>query len=122
MWVDGTLVYKQKKIHRLSNGSVVGYSGAVDMALQAIRWLDGDEEIKVKWEEITILMIKPNGRVYKYDNDNPHYLKGVDYLAIGTGQSVALGAFYQGATAVEAIQAAIEHDSHSRGPVSWMKI
>lgn len=122
IWVENTLVYKTKKIHRLKDGSICGYCGAVDEALAIIRHFDGDETEKVKWDEVTILMLKPNGQLLKYDKQVPTKLKKIEYLAIGTGQSVALGAMYQGATAIEAVQAAIEHDSHTRGPVTWMKV
>lgn len=40
-----------------------------------------------------------------------------DYVATGSGSEVALGALYQGATAVEAVEAAIHHDNMSGGKI-----
>jgi 20S proteasome alpha/beta subunit len=53
-----------------------------------------------------------------YDGTN---LKGFEvkakYAAIGSGSPIALGALYQGATAEEAVQAAMHHDNGSGGEI-----
>lgn len=40
-----------------------------------------------------------------------------DYFAMGTGRELALGAMAHGATAEEAVAAAIKHDNGSGGPI-----
>lgn len=122
VWVEGVLVYKTKKLHRLKNGCVVGFAGAVDDAMTLIRWLDGSEEEKIKFDDVTLLVVAPSGRILKYDAPKPIVIKRPKYIAIGTGYQIALGALHQGATAYEAVQAAIEHDAHSRGPIYQMKV
>ena len=44
------------------------------------------------------------------------------YTAIGCGACVALGAMYHGATATEAVEAAIKHDLYTGGSVTSMNI
>jgi len=122
IWVEDTLVFKIRKTHRLKNGSICGYCGTVDSALGVIRWLDGDADEKVRFDDVTVLVLTPTGRLLKYDGEKPVPLTRAEYVAIGTGASIALGAMHQGATAIEAIKAAIAHDSKTRGPVNWLKI
>jgi ATP-dependent protease HslVU (ClpYQ) peptidase subunit len=122
VWVEGILVYKTKKLHRLKNGCVAGFAGAVNDALTILRWMDGDETEKPKFDEVTMLVASPTGRVLKYDAPKPISIKRPKYISIGTGYQVALGALHQGATAYEAVKAAIEHDAHSRGPIHQMKV
>lgn len=46
-------------------------------------------------------------------------LQEQDYLAFGSGQEYALGAMHAGATAVEAVMAAIAHDGYCGGGVHF---
>lgn len=39
------------------------------------------------------------------------------YIAIGSGQNLALGAMYMGASAIKAVEAAMAHDQHTGGKV-----
>jgi 20S proteasome alpha/beta subunit len=122
IWLEETLSHKARKLYRLKDGSVVGFCGSINDALNIIRWLNNEEVEKVKFEETTILVATPKGKVLMYDDKVPVLLKHTPYVAIGTGASVALGALYHGATAVEAVKAAIYHDSKSRGPIFSMKV
>ncbi len=53
-------------------------------------------------------------RMRHYDGESVFY---GDYMAIGSGQPVALGALFSGSSAVMACQAAIAHYSHCGGQV-----
>ena len=122
VWVEDTLSHKTKKLYRLKDGSVAGFCGALTEALALIEWLNGDKDVKVNWSQATILVIKPTGRMLMYDAEKPVVLRKTPYVAIGSGTSIALGAFHHGATAIEAVQAAIAHDAKSIGPVSSLKV
>ncbi len=122
VWVEDTMSHKTKKLYRLKNGSVAGFCGSLNEALSIIRWLDGDKDIKVNWSEATILVVTVAGRILMYDAEKPVVLRKTKYVAVGTGTAVALGAFHHGATAIEAVQAAIEHDAKSKGPVFSMRV
>lgn len=43
------------------------------------------------------------------------------YYAIGSGAEIAMGAMWHGATAEEAVQAAIEHDTSCGGPIDLIR-
>ena len=123
VWLEDCLVYRTKKIYRLKNGGVVGFCGALEDAINAIKWLNGDEVEKLNFAEVTLLVATKSGKLLKYDSASPLTLKrSTPYISIGTGHQIALGAMFAGATAVEAIKAAIEHDSHTQGPVFSMKV
>lgn len=56
--------------------------------------------------------------ITKYDgNGTQGFQVQADYASIGSGVELALGAMYHGATAVEAVEAAIYHDNTSGGEI-----
>lgn len=67
-------------------------------------------------DKFSTLIVDKDGRAYQFDNG---YLIPVhaDYIAIGSGSMLALGAMAHGASAMEAVAAAALHDKNSGGPI-----
>jgi hypothetical protein len=63
------------------------------------------------------MAFRPDGTVISLEcDDYPAEVSG-PYHALGSGQAIANGAMFAGASAIEAIAAAIAHDKHSAGHV-----
>jgi 20S proteasome alpha/beta subunit len=45
-----------------------------------------------------------------------------EYMAMGSGRELALGAMAMGATAIQAVQAAMQHDIYSGGPIQSVSL
>ena len=71
-------------------------------------------------EQCTGLIFNPDGSCTRFEGNYPHYTVTGEYFAFGSGDAVALGALYMGATAQQAVEAAIEHDVLTNGPVQFL--
>lgn len=111
-----TMAHKTKKLFRLKDGSIVGIYGTLHTCLNLIAYLNGDEK-PGRLEGASAIVVKPSGRIICYEGATQIPVIKARYIAAGSGASVALGALFQGANAMEAVKAAIYHDSGSRGPV-----
>lgn len=120
----GTRVYRVRKIFRIEDGSLVGFAGDLSEGMKFVDWLDdgGDKEEKPGLQNVHGLVVKPSGRIILYEGGVPIVPKRPKYIAIGTGQATAMGAMWAGASAAEAVRAAIQHDDHSGGPVITMRL
>lgn len=58
----------------------------------------------------------PNGTILTFEPSGPS-VQHCEYFAEGSGRDTALGALAMGATAVEAIRVAIQHDIYSGGDI-----
>lgn len=118
----GTVQGKVEKTLRV-RGAAYGFAGDVAAIAAVIKLLKAGtplEKIKVRGE-YECLILTPTGCYLAQKNMDPFRLEG-DYWAIGSGAEIALGAMYAGSTARKAVEAAVEHDSGSQGPVIWYRI
>ena len=67
------------------------------------------------------IVVDPTGKVYSYDDGYFTEVRA-PYYAEGSGQDIVLGAFYMGATAYQAVEAAIQFDCGSGGPIQTLKL
>lgn len=114
------IVYETSKLVRLKDGSIAGYAGCPHDAIAIIKWLNG-KDVDVDFTKTSFLVYTKKKKLLLYDTEYPLEVKG-PYLALGTGTSAALGALYMGATAIEAVKAAIAVDTKSGGKVNSMTL
>lgn len=122
------------KIKRVDNW-LIGACGAVDAMHWFLKMFDpkyieqrntvmGNPHSGVlKDDDLEALIISPNGKVFHVEEKllfTP--LKKQEYFAIGSGEQVALGAMCAGATAIEAVKAALRHDGSTGGRVQFLKL
>lgn len=131
-----TAVAGFKKVgSRVYNGEVYlfGATGETAYAAKFERWMNSDEFVKfidsglsdghpqlepgARDEQATGLIFTPDNSCIRIEGNYPAYEIHGDYFAFGTGDLVAMGALHHGATAIEAVQAAIDHDVLTNGPV-----
>lgn len=109
------------KIHVLADGGAVAMCGRPDECVPIIEWLKavaaGEQAgPQPDVESSTLLHINGDG-VVRLLNDR-HWIE-IDepFIAAGSGSSAALGALHAGASAIEAVTAAIKTDPYSGGQV-----
>lgn len=114
-----------KKIALNKQGWLGGAAGNAIFARKWLEWFESD------FEESTVptpakngedscngngLMVGPKGTIRIIEDAGYFDLEG-EYYAIGSGMDFALGALAHGATAEEAVAAALVHDRYSGGPI-----
>jgi hypothetical protein len=104
---------------------IVGWAGVLVASEHLIAWLKetGGDGHQPKISHISAIIIKPNGRVFMFENGAPQLMAaGGRYHAVGSGANLALGAMFAGADACTAVRAAIYHDTNTGGRVMTLKV
>jgi ATP-dependent HslUV protease subunit HslV len=133
MQVQGALrVGFHSKIVEAPDGSIGAASG-LGSACQAFgKWFqtwNGDHDHVANpftgGNDWAAMIIRPDLSVWNLDSDlHWHLYHGMRFYADGEGTArcIAIGAMEMGATAEQAVQAAIRHSVHVGGPVCWRKV
>jgi len=113
-WIDR--IIKRKEPQEISY--LVGYAGAVADCLDYIDCIFAGAPQNKNTYESNILSICEDGTITLYDGSS---LRGIevtaDFISIGSGGPIAQGAMFHGASAVEAVKAAIYLDNMSGGDI-----
>lgn len=117
MIVDGRKYRYSGKIKRLKNGCLVGFAGIVSTGQALMEWLETADDNKkpetTEEEDAEAILISPTGNIMFCDRNGGMIWTEDRQAAIGSGGDLALGALLSGATAVQAVQLAIERDPNS---------
>jgi len=112
----------KQKLFKLADGSRVGVASAtLGQPERFVAFLRGEVEASsltgIAWD-MRAIVVKPDGSIYLAESSV--HMSGpiqCEFYAIGSGAKYALGAIFAGATAVEAVEAAIRFDPHCGGDV-----
>lgn len=109
-----------QKIARRRDGTLVGAAGNASYVKTLIKWANsaakGNPPLPPN-DGGTGLIITPKGVIRLVDDDGISEVEA-EYVAIGSGGEIALGAMAYGASAEEAVKISIKHDCHSGGEVA----
>lgn len=119
-----------RKIARAPDGSLYGICGNASLGREFLEWVrkgcEGDHPaIPLDQEgnnEMVALHVDASGGMYLITHYGREDMTGFPYMAIGADATVAFGALFQGATADEAVMAAIEHGKWTFGSVYKMRL
>ena len=109
-----------QKVGRTSDGHLWGYSGSTQHQEGCVAWLDKREGDPAKIEGVFIV-ITPAGAVREWWGEG-WIQSQARFFAWGSGERLALGAMQVGATAAEAVRAAIALDLESGGEVTAVRL
>lgn len=114
------------KIMRV-RGGLAGTVGKCSQAQAIVRWLeDGRAADRPKFadgsDDYTVVWLPDEGEATLIENGGEEPLGDAPYHAFGSGREIALGAMYMGATAKEAVEAAIAISVWSGGDVTVLKL
>lgn len=115
----------RKVFRRKLDGALVGWCGTVSVCQRWVDWfltgergaapnLGTDED-----SSSVVLVVRPNGDVEQHDRYGRAVYEA-PYYAIGSGGDYALGAMAFGATARQAVAAAMKHDHMTGSGVQYV--
>lgn len=111
------------KAVRLPCGDLFAYCGSVADGEACLHALVEDEEDLPPMKHTTAILIdRKTKRPYTYEGRGGWIKQPVKWGAWGSGSDYAYGALEMGATAVQAVKAAVKYDAGSRGPVRTLKL
>lgn len=124
----GTMIRTTTKIFRV-NRCLVGYAGDAAFGEQVLAWFRAGENVddfpnhqRDKDDWAGLLVIRPDGRIQKYER-TPYPLTFEDTLfAIGCGRDFALAAMYCGKSASEAVELTCSLDNGCGNGVDVLKL
>lgn len=104
-------------------GHLAGGSGDTNKCQEFLRWVkDGMKGPVPSSKKACLILVTPDRRIMTWDHSTELIEMDVPYWANGSGMDYALGAFHMGATAYEAVEAAIKHNAHCGGDVRWVSL
>ena len=113
------------KVFRLPGGGLMGYCGLVEIAYQVLKVIEDSKPLDALDEffshNTTILIVHETGKI-SYTNGREWTPLKAPYVAIGSGSPVAYGALALGASAKQAVQVAIKHDTGTGGRVQALEL
>ena len=115
---NGGLMLIGSKIFKIGD-DLVGFTGDYDYGLGMKHWFEtgadphsfpSNQNDKDSW--VGILVVKPDGRVLKYDRcPHPYDLSQNRFVCLGSGRDFAYGALEMGADAVRAVEVACKYEA-----------
>lgn len=107
-----------KKILRLRDGSLFSGAGKRAERRALANWIEnGMEGERPSTPDTTCILVRPDRTVAVFDGDDDVEFGSVEFYAIGSGGTAALGAMYAGATAERAAKIATLIDPFCGGDI-----
>jgi ATP-dependent HslUV protease subunit HslV len=124
---DRVITASIRKVSRNGNGDLCAAAGGLSWAMSFHDWFNAGEkgdhpppEENDSWTD-TGLIVRADGSMWLYESDG-RYRINAEYYALGSGREFAFGAMAVGATAEQAVQAAMRHDTHTNGDVDVVRL
>ena len=120
----GTLkVGVETKIFRIPGG-LVGFAGDMSEFDKMLAWLMGDRQGKFPFGKSgpDCIFAHSDGSLATIEGSGQLVPVTEGFVAIGTGKPVAYGAFHMGASAAQAVAAAIKFDLRTGGKVRTLRL
>lgn len=116
---NGIVVAHRPKVVRLESGALLATKGCSGFGRSLLAWLEAgrDGPQPVGSDGDGGLLLTADGSLEGLENGFTEIMLGAPYFAFGSGAEIALGAMHAGATAEQAVAAAITHDVYSGGEV-----
>jgi hypothetical protein len=125
---DRTPVGRKTKVHRLTDGTLVGASIAVFGGAELLlRWVaDGMRNMPGDWAPdfgergFEVMVARPSGEVVMFDESLCPCAVEAPFFAVGSGKQYALAALHLGHSLHEAVALAVAMDVWSSPPLRGM--
>lgn len=113
---------ESKKVWRLADGSIAAGAGNAFTIAGILSQAKAATEIKTDSYISSVLSVDASGTVRVHENGATIEVRNAPFFAIGSGAPAAIAAMHCGATAEEAVQAAIKVDVFSSGAVQTIRV
>jgi ATP-dependent HslUV protease subunit HslV len=110
------------KVARGSDGSLYGFAGRMALCCGLARWVEGGcrgerPPMKLGDDSAVVLEVTSAGEIRAWYDEGIEDYPNAEYMAIGSGSGVALGAMFAGADAETAASAGAAHAPGCGGPI-----
>ncbi len=129
LWSDGRPYGYGRKLGRSKDGWWLAGAGDAHVTMGALEWAKNRMIGRIKtpwkglpedWTKSGMLMLSPEGESYFFEGFAPVRFSA-DFTAEGVGAGIAIGAMDRGATAIEAVHAAMRYVPSTGGQVHWVR-
>lgn len=121
--VGDTYLDGWRKVRRISDGSLVGFTGSLPSGQAFIDWATNGFDGPPPKGEYSGVLISSTGKIVEFEDGSPiAFPKRSLFQAWGSGRQAALGALHMGATAVEAVKIANKINNTTGGRVHSLKL
>lgn len=113
-----------RKIIKTSNGSLIGCVGNEKNCKEYLEWegLDSNSIWSNGDRHFKSIIVHPDSKYYVISNSGVKtYQELDDFIAIGSGADLAIGAMYKNATAMEAAKIAIKYNDDCNGLINTVQ-
>ena len=120
------------KIFKNIRGDLLGLCGSMALVGPFATWflqLEQGEKppLLLKERELNAMIVRVTGEIEIHEDGGKFlYCDDVSdesrYYAIGSGSGIALGAMHAGASAFDAVRAAVNHDIGTGGPIRTLRL
>ena len=121
----GVYCGQMQKIGRAPDGTIGGGCGAVADVSQFLAWLEGgmkSEPCKIQDTNSECIFIRPDGEIWWLGHESLPTKIEAQYLAIGSGFPIAMGALAFGADAAQAMEICADLDNRTRRPIDSLAL
>lgn len=116
---------ESRKIARGPSGIIAGAAGDAHVCGEFLEMVRADKLSKFKVtdaKDMLGLLIYPDKRMFTMDGAGRLCTLTTAFTAIGSGNEIAMGAMWAGATARQAVQAAIDLHEGIGGRIAWLRL
>lgn len=123
---DGNLGWGNiKKIAKTKSGYLAGSAGHQSKVIDFLVWAKKEDFSTLpptKHCDNESIIITPKGEIWFYENSHNFVKMKNNFIALGDGAAIAMGAVFMGANAQEAVKAAIAYCITCGGDVRYEKL
>lgn len=110
-----------RKVHRLSDGRLVGVAGSAFHIAPFVDWLEAGGDCPELGENFDALVLELDGKCWAY-NEKGLRIPEPAPTAVGSGRELAIGAMLAGVSAAEAVRLAATRDNCTGGTITEERI
>jgi hypothetical protein len=124
--IGSTSLGSVTKIVRSASGDLAGAAGLASYAEAFRHWVTGGENGDPPQARETDhvfdrgVIFRRSGEIVVFEPEG-RFSVAAPYYAFGSGKEIAIGAMFMGATAPQAIEAAIKHDDGTGGEITVLR-
>lgn len=118
---DGIRICNKSKFEVLDDGGWLATKGCSGYGRALLKWSQSGRNGDQPKGEGGGFLVHPDGTLEGFEGEVGEVFTGAPYYAFGSGAQIALGALCMGASAEQAVAAAIALDVYSGGEITVMR-
>ena len=118
---NGTMCGAGRKLARGPDGTIAGACGSCGISHRFLQWIEAGEpddfDPDTQGNEFGAIVVRPDGSTWRMSASGVIWPSTAPFFTDGCGSDIAMGALEMGATAEQAVAAAIKWDCNCGGDI-----